>query len=318
MSVKLSLQRVWSGRYPAYWDVTPWVTWANGYLFACYRDEKTRGRFIESIEVASGRSTRIPTVCNLVLGSIEWRVYLARIEDARSHLSVTRLTSYDILDSSMSILNQDTFLVEKFKIPPLTEATESEFRLGNQLVDLQTGHSLSNTGKPAWTIGDGYELFQQQQTLCCLDNNQNLMWSKSGWMGSWFQGASNEILYFLVPPYDTLVLVDRNSGQLLAEHTMTNLKKVANRVGGCLDVWNTASFNSTTVFDVAINGYTVAWVTEDNRLHVQNLQTGLSACSEPGEFDLLLSSWWKQSLVLYEVQDDGMRGRLVIVRWEEL
>lgn len=317
LSELLPLRRVWSGRYPAFWDVTPWMTLADGYLVTCSRDERTRERLVECVEFETGNRTKIATVCNIILGSIGSTVYLARIADARSHLAITRITRYVILGSAMSVLNNDTFLTEKFKVPPLTNAIAREFRLGNQALDLFTGNVVSEKRRPNWDVGSGCELIQRQDMLCCFDDSQRLLWSKEGWMGNWFHGARGDILYFLLPSLETtLVLLDRTSGRVLVEHNFENLKRITKRIGGCFDVWNTASFDSTTVFDVIVNEYEVAWITVDNRLHVRDLSTGYAVQSETGEYDLLLASWEHRKLLLYEVQD-AERGQLVIVRLED-
>jgi hypothetical protein len=314
----MKLEKLWEGKLPPYWDITTWAVLAEHRVVVCYRELGTRKRILEVFDLLHGISSKEESVYNAILGTLGTAVYPALITDARSHIQINRMTKYDIISRSAKWSVSEPFLVEKYKISYMTYLNAESYNLGNKRINLYSGE-VSSSKKPfreqGWIIGNGLRLEQQGTVLVCLNSQQETLWSKTGYLGSWYHGVRGQLLYFMLPD-GHLVVIDRTSGEELVRVFLTELKTVTGRVSGSFDFKNDRSFDNCTIADVLIHDDLVMWVTGDNRLATCNLQTGKVFISNEakGEYDICLSAINSEYFLLYDIRDADY-GRLLLSRW---
>lgn len=317
----MKLNKIWEGKLPSYWDVTAWTALVGNHLMVCYRDVNTRKRVVEVFDLVSGESSIEESVYNGILGSHENHVYLAHITDARAHLQLKRVSNYDIITRSVQWTSNESFLVEKFKVPTITPQNAAHYPLGNKVINLRTGEladgSQRSWQQQKWQLGSGLHLEQKGATLSCV-NEREIIWTLADIYGNRYQGTREDALYFLLPD-DQLLLINKSTGDEQERLHLDGVKKVSDRLGGSFDFKNDLSFDTCTIADSLIHEDLVVWVTEDNRLVVKNIRTGqVSIVKFDGdEYDLCLSAMNCDYILLYGIKDADY-GSLLIVRLEDL
>lgn len=317
----MTVLKIWEGNLPSYWDITTWASLSDHALLVCYRDPATRKRMQEVFDLRHGGSSKEETVYNAIVGTLGGSVYQALITDARAHVQINRLSRYDIISRATKWVAKETFLVEKYKIPHLSVLNEERYLLGNKQINLKNGDihsSVSIAQQYGWEIGGNLRIEQHGTALLCLNTQQEILWSKKEYLGSWYHGANDHQLYFLLPD-GHLAVIDKSSGEELARVYLQDMKTVTKRVGGTFDYKNDRSFDNCTISDVLIHDDLVVWVTEQNQIATCDLKTGRVVIREEdiGEHDVCLSSISGQYVLLYDIKNAGY-GSLLLARVEEL
>lgn len=264
----MKVNRIWEGKLPSYWDITPWFHSYHNWIAICYRDN-INNRVLEIKSLESSELTIAKSFSNVILGNYKDQLVLARVSDARSHILLERLTSINIMNREIVWSIKEKFLLEKNKIPYTCSEGPSEISLGNKRVNICNGKILTQSIiNKAWFIDNGLNLHQDRENLVCRGVEEK-KWEKEKLHGSWLHGYNSQYLYFLTPKNNVIVL-NKEDGKQIVNIEINNIRKVSGRVGGLFTKLNLLSHDSTTIYDILINNNLIVWINDSNQLVIMN------------------------------------------------
>ncbi|KIL40236.1 hypothetical protein SD70_14835 [Gordoniibacillus kamchatkensis] len=314
----MKFKRIWRGMFPKYWDVTMWAILLQQHVVFCHRNENTNRRIIMKIEIDSGETTTVQTIYNSILGSRNNIVFLARISDARSHLKIDRIGAFDVNYMSFRWEIDEAVIVEKYKVPTINEFTGDWCTIGNKKIYLNDGRLLINRKLTDcyWPVDENLSLVQKNDVLACVDSNGITIWEYQGYFGSHFQGTFGEQLIFFTP-LNELVILNKLTGGKIEEICLLQARLTTRRIFGNFEVFNSHSFENTTIADGVVNENIVAWIDENYAFNITNRQTKtVKTFSYPNSSIPYLSQINKEELLIFELENEDY-GSLVIGTLEE-
>ena len=314
----MKFKRVWRGGFPKYWNVTKWAILLKRYVVLCHRNEHTNRRVIERIEIDSGETAAFQTVYNCILGWRDNIIFLARVSDARSHLKVDRIGSFDVNSMSTCWELSEAILIEKYILPTINDYSGDLYILGNKMIDLNNGHfsNCRQTINYNWRVDEHLSLIQKNDTLACVLKEGTSLWEHQGYFGNYFHGVIGEQLFFYMPQ-NNLVILNKRTGQKMEEIGLFQIRQTTRRVLGDFYLSNEYSFENSTVADCLVNETVVAWIDEANVVKVANrTSNSIQSYLNPKSSLLYLSQIKKNNLLMYELEDEDY-GSLVIGTMEE-
>ncbi|CAG7644670.1 hypothetical protein PAESOLCIP111_04767 [Paenibacillus solanacearum] len=314
----MKFKRIWRGMFPKYWDVTKWAILLQQHVVFCHRNENTNRRTIVKIEIDNGETKTVQTIYNCILGSRNNIVFLARISDARSHLKIDGIGAFDVSYMSFRWEIDEAVLVEKYRLPIINEFTGNWCTIGNKKIDLNDGR-LSIQGQLAhyrWPVDEDLSLVQKNDGLACVDSNGITLWEHPGYFGNYFQGTFGEQLIFFTP-LNELVNLNKITGEKIEEICLQQTRLTTRRIFGNFEVFNSRSFENTTIADGVLNETIVAWIDENNAFKITNRGTKtVKTISYPSESIPYISQISKEKLLIFELENKDY-GSLVIGTLEE-
>lgn len=311
------LETVWLGKFPKYWDVTPWAVLLNEYLVCCYRNEASNRRVIEVQDLRSHEKRIKATIYNGILGCLHDTVYFAKISDARSHLQISRIGSFNINEMAFNWECEELFLIEKYKIPQINDYSKEKYILGNKQIELSTGHvnEYKFSANYTWPIGEGVLLVQDKRSLECIGQSGNKMWSQEGCFGKHFQGAMGDHLVFFTEEKLVFIL-NKWTGQQLEVIQVPENHTITNRIYGDFTIRNDISYDNSTIADLLMNASKCIWI-NDNLVICLNRATGKrDAFSCPQSKATLLSDMKRDYFLMYSLLEEDY-GSLIVGKLEE-
>ncbi len=314
----MKFKRVWRGEFPKYWDVTRWAILLEQYVVVCRRNEHTNRRVIERIKIDSGETVAFQTIYNCILGWRDSVIFLARVSDARSHLKVDRIGSFDVSCMSFRWELSEATLIEKYKLPTITDYSGDLYILGSKKIDLNNGHFSVHrqTINYRWPVDEHLSLVQKNDVLACVVKEGASLWEHQGYFGNYFHGVIGEQLFFFMPQ-NKLVILNKRTGQEIDEIDLAQIRSTTRRVLGDFDLCNEYSFENSTVADCLVGESAVAWIDDTNALKVANRATNTIQSYLNSHSSLLyLSQIKKKNLLMYELENEDY-GSLVIGTMEE-
>ncbi|WP_027416648.1 hypothetical protein [Aneurinibacillus terranovensis] len=297
-------EKVWEGRFPSHWDITPWFTIIGEFFVILYREDQNRHRKIQVIDLKTHASTTSETYFNTIISNHGTNLLLGRVQDARSHMQLDRVTSCKLPNLRKEWSIDHSFLLEKYKLPFRTKDNVGYVRIGNSLLDITNGEiTEENRKRPnSWKISRFHKLVQRASELICVESDYKELWSLNGYYGNWFQGTIGENLYFLIPNY-YVVIIDRRTGKEKYKVRLENLFSVTGRIGGELEYKNILSFNNTTLFDLLVQDEKIIWVNTNKEIVLIDTRMGVTKKKKfEGKGDICLSTISQQYVLLYEIE----------------
>lgn len=262
----MQIKKVWEGSLPLYWDVNQWFYIVEDEIFILSKNDDHR-RKIEIVNLLDlDERSVLPSKWNSIIGFFNGNLFLCKIDDARSHLNINRLTAFNISSRTKEWGIKEGFLIEKFKTPYFNKDDLPFYYIGSNEINLNSGVFLNKKKKNAnWILGNGLLLKQDDSTLTCKTNLNKEIWRLESYYGNWFQFEKDSQLYFLLPN-NYLEVFNRDTGDKLISIFLENIKRVSNSISGIFDIRNELSFTRTSLHDVLINEEVICWITLENEL----------------------------------------------------
>lgn len=289
-------------KVPPYWDVSKWTYLVDNFFVLCKRCSQTNRRHIEIVDLNIGKQIyKEQHFYNVILGSIDSRIiYFARVEDARTHLRIKHIGSFDIKSLKWTWKLDSNFYVEKFKIPHITANSIHEYQLGRFSVNLLDGTVQPVQPKTIqyWKVSSTALLKQENNILSYYQNEQK-KWSLENYYGNWFHGIKNKMLYFLIPSSKQVALINCENGELIKTVDLCNVQLLKQRIGGSID--QVSLFDNTSIFDVLINDKYIVWLSiNNNLLFYENSKINVVELNQKDNFLSNLNNYY---LVLYTITE---------------
>lgn len=314
----MKFKQIWRGKFPKYWDVTRWAILHEQYAVVCHRNEHTNRRVVERIKIDNGEKTAFQTIYNCILGWRDGVIFLARVSDARSHLKVERVGSFDISCMSFRWELSEATLIEKYKLPTITDFSGDLYFLGSKKIDLNNGNFSDHrqTINYRWPVDEHLSLVQKNDVLACVVKEGTFLWEHQGYFGNYFHGVIGEQLFFFMPQ-NKLVILNKRTGQEINEIDLPQIRLTTRRVLGDFDLCNEHSFENSTVADCLVDESSVAWITDTNTIKVANrTKNTIQSYLNPSLSLMYLSQINKKNLLMYSLENEDY-GSLVIGTMEE-
>jgi hypothetical protein len=310
-------KEIWNGNLPAYWDINKWFHIVNDKIVFLYKNDSGK-RLIEVKDIISNEIVHSDrSIWNSTLGSFENLLYFCKLDDARTHLQVSRFTCYDIVDRTIVWSCDSSFLIDKYKVPEIVKADYPLYNAGNLTINLLNGeiHKGVNLNKE-WKISKDLMLIQDSNILRCVDGDNNVIWERLDYFGNWFQGSNNNIVFFLLPN-DHFQIINISNGEIIFDIALDGFRRTTAILGGEISFRNNVSFNNTSIYDLLVYEKYICWINEQNELIVINMDDNSvrNKLAFPISMDVYLTHINKNSIYLYDILD-YKTGKIISVPLE--
>lgn len=289
----MEIIKVWNGKLPNYWDITQWSVVNQDKLYML--NKESGERTLTTVDLTNLKVNKVKTVSNVILGIYNHQIILGRILDARSHLSLVNVTSYNLESFKKTWRIKESFLFEKYKVPYIKRSRQWTF--GKRSIDLVTG----------------------DVSLVTLEEREhNVKKLVQDFDSTNFRGAIGNFLFFVDILEKKLTLLNPKT-KFEKEIKLANIKLVNENVDGDFDYDANIRLNNSTINNVLINSQCAVWVTNDNNLAVHFFNDGkeFEIQNRFKDLDLCLNSITDKTIVLYGIKSYE-EGSILIINMGDL